>query len=57
MARQPMRHGYTNRTVGDATTVVKTYVGLDARERRDREHAALTRLAELVPVPGSRGES
>ncbi|MGH3847944.1 MAG: phosphotransferase [Pseudonocardiaceae bacterium] len=47
----PLRHGYTNRTVGGATTVVKTYAGPDTCERRNSEHAALSRLADRVPVP------
>lgn len=48
---EPLRHGYTNHTVGAADTVVKTYLGSDARERRDREHDALIRVADRVPVP------
>ncbi len=46
-----MPHGYTNDTVGDEATVRKTYAGPDARERAAREHAVLTRLRGLLPVP------
>ncbi len=44
-------HGYTNRTVGDASIVLKTYVEPDAAGRHDREHAALQGLAGRLPVP------
>jgi aminoglycoside phosphotransferase (APT) family kinase protein len=57
---QPLRHGYTNRTVGDGRTVVKHYEGPDAAARRDRERQVLTELQGAVPVPpvvGSDGES
>jgi tRNA A-37 threonylcarbamoyl transferase component Bud32 len=49
MRRLP--HGYTNRTVGDGTVVVKTYAGPDAVERAERECRALTTLRGLAPVP------
>jgi aminoglycoside phosphotransferase len=44
-------HGYTNLTRVEDGVVVKTYAGPDAGLRRDRERAALTRLAGLLPVP------
>jgi aminoglycoside phosphotransferase len=44
-------HGYTNLTSVEDGVVVKTYAGPDADLRRDRERAALTRLAGLLPVP------
>jgi aminoglycoside phosphotransferase (APT) family kinase protein len=46
-----LRHGYTNHTVGDGTTVVKRYEGPDAAARLHRERWLLTRLHGLVPVP------
>jgi tRNA A-37 threonylcarbamoyl transferase component Bud32 len=49
MRRLP--HGYTNRTTGDRTTVVKHYEGPDAAERLERERVVLDELAETIPVP------
>jgi tRNA A-37 threonylcarbamoyl transferase component Bud32 len=49
MRRLP--HGYTNRTVGDGTVVVKTYVGPDAAMRAEREYRALTTMRGRAPVP------
>jgi aminoglycoside phosphotransferase (APT) family kinase protein len=49
MRRLP--HGYTNRTHGDGTTVVKSYEGPDAPERRERERRLLADLADAIPVP------
>lgn len=46
-----MRHGYTNDTSGDGTTVVKRYLGPDAAARRTREQRMLIGLAGVVPVP------
>jgi aminoglycoside phosphotransferase (APT) family kinase protein len=48
---QPLRHGYTNDTVGDGATVLKRYRGHDRRERRDTEARMLTALAGRLPVP------
>jgi aminoglycoside phosphotransferase len=48
---RPLRHGYTNSTVGDGATVVKTYAGPDAERRRARELALLTVLRGCLPVP------
>jgi Ser/Thr protein kinase RdoA (MazF antagonist) len=50
-----LRHGYTNRTVGDGTSVRKTYTGHDAEQRLGQELAALTRLRDVVPLPPVRG--
>ena len=49
MRRLP--HGYTNRTVGDGTVVVKTYVGPDAALRAEREDRALSIVSGRVSVP------
>ena len=49
MRRLP--HGYTNRTVGDGTVVVKTYVGPDAALRAEREDRALSIVSARVSVP------
>ncbi|GAA1694841.1 hypothetical protein GCM10009830_48340 [Glycomyces endophyticus] len=57
---EPLRHGYTNRTVGDGRTVVKRYDGPDAAARCQRERRMLGELAGVVPVPpllGSDAES
>ncbi|SDK90739.1 Phosphotransferase enzyme family protein [Glycomyces sambucus] len=57
---RPLRHGYTNRTVGDGTTVVKRYDGPDAAARLDLERRRLAGLQGAVPVPpllGSDAES
>jgi aminoglycoside phosphotransferase len=48
---QPLRHSYTNRTLGDGATVVKRYQGPDALARAQREHAALQALHGRIPVP------
>jgi aminoglycoside phosphotransferase (APT) family kinase protein len=48
---RPLKHGYTNRTVGDATSVIKTYQGPDAMLRREREQSALRHLRGRMPVP------
>lgn len=50
-------HGYTNATVGDGTTVVKTYAGPRAELRAEREHTALTTLAGRIPVPAVLGRA
>jgi aminoglycoside phosphotransferase (APT) family kinase protein len=46
-----MRHGYTNNTVGDGSTVVKRYEGPDADLRFERERRLLTYLEGRLPVP------
>ncbi|MFD2080176.1 Phosphotransferase enzyme family protein [Actinopolymorpha cephalotaxi] len=48
---RPLPHGYTNRTVGDGSVVVKEYAGPDARGRRRREQMVLDRLAGTIPLP------
>lgn len=48
---KPLRHGYTNHTIGDASTVVKNYRGPDADLRQAREHAMLQHLRGHLPVP------
>src|SRR4051794_11250080 len=48
---QPLAHGYTNKTVGDESVVVKTYTGPRPTERRSREIAALQALQGRFPVP------
>lgn len=48
---EPLRHGYTNRTLRDGTAVVKRYQGPDARVRAERERAMLLALRGRVPVP------
>ena len=48
---QPLRHSYTNRTLGDGATVVKCYQGPDAPARSQREHAMLHALRGQIPVP------
>ncbi len=52
---RPLKHGYTNLTVGDGSVVQKTYQGPDAELRRAREHATLTRLQGTLPVPPVHG--
>jgi tRNA A-37 threonylcarbamoyl transferase component Bud32 len=47
----PMKHGYTNDTVGDGAVVEKRYAGPDAGLRRTRERAVLTELQGRLPVP------
>ena len=49
MRRLP--HGYTNRTVGDGSVVVKEYAGPDSRDRQRREQIVLDRLAGTIPLP------
>ena len=48
---RPLRHSYTNRTLGDGATVVKRYRGPGALTRSRREHAMLNALAGRIPVP------
>ncbi|MFI5678082.1 phosphotransferase family protein [Streptomyces cellulosae] len=48
---RPLRHGYTNRTLGDGAVVRKTYDGPDAAARLHREHTLLRALRGRVPVP------
>ncbi|MFD8867341.1 phosphotransferase family protein [Streptomyces sp. NPDC059590] len=48
---RPLKHGYTNRTIGDGAVVRKTYAGPDAELRLDRERTLLTRLHGRLPVP------
>jgi aminoglycoside phosphotransferase len=48
---RPLKHGYTNRTLGDGSVVVKTYEGPDAEFRFERERTLLTGLAGRLPVP------
>jgi tRNA A-37 threonylcarbamoyl transferase component Bud32 len=47
----PMKHGYTNDTVGDGAVVEKQYAGPDADLRRAREHTVLSELQGRLPVP------
>jgi tRNA A-37 threonylcarbamoyl transferase component Bud32 len=48
---RPLKHGYTNSTLGDGAVVEKTYEGPDADLRLRREHTLLTRLQDRLPVP------
>ena len=48
---RPLRHGYTNRTLGDGATVVKCYRGPGALARSRLEQAMLHALPGQVPVP------
>ncbi len=48
---RPLRHSYTNRTIGDGATVVKCYQGPGGPARSEREHAVLRALHGRVPVP------
>jgi len=48
---QPLRHSYTNRTLGDGATVVKCYEGPDAVARSERERKAIDALQGRVPLP------
>jgi len=48
---RPLRHSYTNRTLGDGATVVKRYQGPGAITRSHREHAVLRALQGRLPVP------
>ncbi|MFD9500440.1 phosphotransferase family protein [Streptomyces sp. NPDC060035] len=51
---RPLKHGYTNHTLGDGVVVEKAYQGPDAELRRDREYELLTWLQGLLPVPPER---
>lgn len=44
---RPLRHSYTNRTLGDGVTVVKRYQGPGALARFRRELGALARLTSV----------
>lgn len=47
-----LRGGYTNRTSrSDGGRIVKTYEGTDALARLELEHACLTNLTGLLPLP------
>jgi aminoglycoside phosphotransferase len=48
---RPLRHSYTNHTVGDGVTVVKCYQEPGALARSRREQAMLDALQGQVPVP------
>src|SRR6266567_4764866 len=48
---RPLRHSYTNRTLGDGAIVVKRYQGPGAITRSHREHAVLRALQGRLPVP------
>jgi len=48
---RPLRHSYTNRTLGDGATVVKCYQGPGALTRFQHEHAVLNVLQGRLPVP------
>lgn len=48
---QPLRHSYTNRTLGDGARVVKCYRGSGALARSQHEHAVLRAVAGRIPVP------
>jgi hypothetical protein len=50
---QPLKHGYTNQTLGDGAVVEKTYAGPDAEVRRERD--VLVELEGRLPVPPVRG--
>ena len=47
----PVRHGYTNSTERVSRGVRKSYSGPGALARADAELTALTRLANVMPVP------
>jgi len=52
IAMSRLRHGYTNRTRRAGPGLIeKRYDGPDARDRLEREHACLTRLAGRLPLP------
>ncbi|MEU5870960.1 phosphotransferase [Glycomyces sp. NPDC047369] len=53
---RPMKHGYTNRTVGDAASVAKHYQGPDAAQRQETERRFVTALQGRLPVPEVVGE-
>lgn len=46
-----VKHGYTNRTDLEGTTVRKVYDGPDSQERQSRELRALEVLRDRFPVP------
>ena len=46
-----MRHGYTNHTIGNASSVKKTYQGPDSHLRLAREREILRLLHGRMPVP------
>ncbi|MFJ9124192.1 phosphotransferase family protein [Streptomyces sp. NPDC102340] len=48
---RPLKHGYTNRTLADDTTVEKSYDGPDAELRLHRERTLLPHLRDQLPVP------
>lgn len=48
---RPLRHSYTNRTLGDGATVVKCYQGPGALARSRLEQAMLHALQGQLPVP------
>ena len=48
---RPLRHSYTNRTLGDGATVVKCYQGPGALARSRLEQAMLHALEGQLPVP------
>jgi aminoglycoside phosphotransferase len=54
---RPLRHSYTNRTLGDGATVVKCCQGPGALSRSHREHAVLRSLQGRIPVPQILGSS
>jgi aminoglycoside phosphotransferase len=54
---RPLKHGYTNRTVGDGAVVEKTYEGPEAELRLRHERTLLTRLQGRLPVPPVRGST
>jgi aminoglycoside phosphotransferase len=51
ISMRPMRHGYSNDTRGDGSSVAKRYAGPDRDLRRDTEHAMLVRLGAHLPLP------
>lgn len=48
---EPLRHSYTNRTLGDGATVVKRYQRPGARGRAECERGMLLALAGRIPAP------
>lgn len=54
---RPLRHSYTNRTLGDGATVIKRYQGPGAIERLAREQAVLHAVRGRVPVPAVLGSA
>ena len=51
MAEAALKHGYTNATASDGRSVVKRYRGPDGDLRQHNEVAALSGVAEQIPVP------